>query len=275
MIGSYSFGTEFRVKAEVHNDWGDKSFGYITLSKIFSPTVGDAKILCQSQFWKVNETIQIDLIGDWHNEDIEFMNLYIKIELLIDSNKRVLVIPEQWEKKSFKFILPIFKTKKSKEINIVVLITAINLFDQSVNILKSIIVDNTFNNTNLWPLFFDKNHSNKNFSEIVLFVAQMELIFSPQKQNSLNPIECESSVSCSNHGVCIPSQNLVICKWEENYSGIDWSIDSHTYVILGEAVDKLISSLVSIIFSISHSKRVNIESNLQVFILLFSQIINV
>ena len=77
------------------------------------------------------------------------MNLYIKIELLIDSNKRVLVIPEQWEKKSFKFILPIFKTKKSKEINIVVLITAINLFDQSVNILKSIIVDNTFNNTNL------------------------------------------------------------------------------------------------------------------------------
>ena len=54
----------------------------------------------------------------------------------------------------------------------------------------------------------------------------------------------QQSSDCSNNGECIKERNGNYCNWDEGYSGIDCSMDSHKYSMLKVAVSSSLKYLL-------------------------------
>ena len=256
-INNYAVGTIFKVMAEVHNDWGDISRGYISFALSMTPTIGNAIISCYSTPWKFKETMTITLTGNWYNTEVLLMELYIRIEFKLSDGTIVLVYPEKWQQKTFVFTVPVLSTTSGSMI-VDCLITATNIYDKSSTLTKSITFDNTLT-SGYRSTLYSVGTDYTSLLNIVLLGTQMKLTLSIPSNIIQNQDLCQQNSDCSNNGECIKERNGNYCNWDEGYSGIDCSMDSHEYSMLKVAVSSSLKYLLQYLTANSLNGRRSVE----------------
>ena len=257
-IKNYAVGTLFKVMAEVHNDWGDKSRGYISFALSMTPIIGDAVITCTSTPWKIQETMTITLTGNWYNTEVLLMELYVKVEFKLSDGTVILIYPENWQKKTFSFTLPVISTTSSSSIPVSVLITATNIYDKSATLTKSVTIDNTLS-SGYRSTLYSASTNYQDLQSIILFGAQMKLTLSVPSNTIQNQDLWQQDYDCSNQGEWIKERNGNYWNWDEGYSGIDWSMDSHEYSRLKQGVSLSLKYLSQYLTTSSLIGRKNVE----------------
>ena len=257
-LNNYPQGTNFKVKAEVHNDWGDKAIEYINFSLSTSPTIGDAVISCTSSPWKVKESMTISLTGNWYSSQSYVMELYIKVEFKFSDGTQILIIPEQWQVKTFTFVVPVISTQSNSNIPVSWLITATNINDKAATLSKSIIIDNTLS-YNYRSTMYSLGVDYSSIENIVLLGSQMKQTLNTPNNWLQNNDLCQRDQDCFNQGVWIKQRNGNQWDCSEGYSGIDWSIDSHEFSVSKNNVNIALKYLIKYLTTNSLNGRSKME----------------
>jgi hypothetical protein len=260
-ISNYPDGTAFVVKAVVQNDWGDKAVSFINFSKDPGPTIGDAAIVCSSTPCKVLEDITITLTGDWYNSIIAEMELFIKIEIKVGSQTEVLVVPELWEETEFTFKLPVLQYEDDANLPVDILITAINNYDNSKTLTKSVAVNNTLPDDFLISDYSTITDFN-DLEQLTLFASQIKFLLQPPTNGLYNGVIWRRDRDWNNQGVWV--HDGAYCEWNEDYSGIDWSIKSNDLSYLAGLINTAIFNLATIFGRTRMKERSDYESKLNI-----------
>jgi hypothetical protein len=264
-INNYPDGTIFEVKAVVQNDWGDKAISYINFFKDPGPTIGDAVIICPSTPCKILEEISINLTGNWYNSVSLKMELFIKIEIKIAGQTEVLVVPELYEHTEFTFRLPAFQAENNTNLLVDILITAISNNANFKTLTKSIIVDNTLPNN-----FLISDYSTVtdfgDLEQLALFSAQLKFLLKSPVIWLYNGVIWRKDADCSNQGIWV--QSGAYCEWNENFSGLDWSIKSHDFTYLPGVINPAILSLTTMFGRTKDRSNIEIKLNILSYLLI-------
>jgi hypothetical protein len=255
-INNYPDGTTFVVKAVAQNDWGDKAVSFINFSKDPGPTIGDAAIVCSSTPCKVLEDITITLTGDWYNSIIAEMELFIKIEIKVGSQTEVLVVPELWEETEFTFKLPVLQYEDDANLPVDILITAINNYDNSKTLAKSVAVNNTLPDDFLISDYSTITDFN-DLEQLTSFASQIKFLLQPPSNGLYNGVIWRRGNDWNDQGVWV--HDGAYCEWNEDYSGIDWSIKSNEFSFLQYIIDNSLNSWLKDLNHISTESRSSIE----------------
>ena len=103
------------------------------------------------------------------------MELYIRIELQESNQSSVLIVPEHWEQTSFTFKLPVFYAQTNDNLSVNLIITAINIHDNTNSLTKTITVNNTVSD-GFRSTLYETSYDYANMSSLTLLSSQMELI---------------------------------------------------------------------------------------------------
>ena len=265
-ILEYPIDTYFKVRAEVHNDCGDIAFDYITFARMEELSLEDIQISCQSSQWKTNETIQIEFMEHYH-EFSQFSDIYIQIEIKLESNLTVLLFPAQKINSKIDIKLPIIEIKQNATLPVSFLFTGIDSYSRSISVSKKVLIENNFALESQVSLFSRFKKIDNNLNEITLFGAQIKIAYEFPKI-SFNNLVCNNETNCSGHGIWNHENTW---NWNEGFSGIDCSIDSHDYGILKESIDVSLNYLLNSLISKDVKTRLDIESIFKVLSYLLLQ----
>ena len=260
-IENYVEGTVFKVKASVQNSWGDLAEDYITFLKSSSPNIGDAVVSCIATPWKVQESMTITLTGDWYNTQVNFMELWIKIDLKLSDGSIIPLAVDKWEWKLFTFTLPIISRTSNSAISASIHITATNPFERSAVLTKAVTIDNTLSQSNTATVFTNKLDY-ANIDNIIILSSQIKWVLKTPTNYLYSQNSCIEEVDWSGQGTCKLERNGYTWNWYEGYSGVDWSIDSHQYSVLMEIVNKSVDTLIKNLTSNGLKTRANFEDYL-------------
>ena len=260
-IDNYPEGTIFKIKAEVQNSWGDIAIDYATFLKSTSPTIGDITIICPSTPCKVQENMTVTLIGNWYSSQINIMELWTKVELKLNDGTTFVLSVYKWEGKSFIFTLPIISATSNSAISASFLITATNPSEKSAVLTKSIIIDNSLSSGYASTLFSNKLDYTV-IDSIALLSSQMKSLMRAPSSFLYSQNTCHVESDWSNHGVWKLMRNGYFWEWNEGYSGIDCSLESHEYISLNVIVSKSINTLTKNLSSSGLTSREEFESYL-------------
>ena len=260
-IDNYAEGTIFKVKAEVQNSWGDVSIDYITFLKSTTPTIGDATITCTSTPWKVQESMTVALTGSWYSSQANIMELWIKLDLKLTNGNIITLAVEKWECKLFTFTLPIISQTSNNAIPTSLLITATNPSEKLAVLVKSFTINNTISSDYASTAF--SNHLDyTDINNIALASSQMKSLLVTPTNFIYSQNACNDDVDWSNQGSWVMKRNGYFWEWNEGYSGVDCSFESHEYSVLKEIAYKSIGTLTKNITSSGLNSRTDFESNL-------------
>ena len=260
-IDNYVEGTIFKVKAEVQNSWGDVSIDYITFLKSTTPTIGDATITWTSTPWKVQESMTVALTGSWYSSQVNIMELWIKLDLKLTNGNIITLAVEKWECKLFTFTLPIISQTSNSAIPTSLLITATNPSEKSAVLVKSLTINNTISSDYASTAFSNHLHYT-DINNIAFASSQMKSLLVTPTNFIYSQNACNDNVDWSNQGSWVMKRNGYFWEWNEGYSGVDCSLESHEYSVLKEIVYKSIDTLTKNMTSSGLNSRTDFESNL-------------
>eukprot|EP00345_Euplotes_harpa_P005501 CAMPEP_0168327920 /NCGR_PEP_ID=MMETSP0213-20121227/6169_1 /TAXON_ID=151035 /ORGANISM="Euplotes harpa, Strain FSP1.4" /LENGTH=119 /DNA_ID=CAMNT_0008330885 /DNA_START=218 /DNA_END=577 /DNA_ORIENTATION=+ len=118
--------------------------------------------------------MSVTLTGDWYDTQIGVMELYIKLEFKLVDETTVLIVPEQWQQKTFTFIVPVLSTASNGNMPVSVIITATNRIDKSATLTKAVVIDNSLNDNFRYSLYSSKTEYS-DLQSVALLGAQMKL----------------------------------------------------------------------------------------------------
>ena len=234
-FNSYPEGSNFLIKAEITNDWGDKAIDYFLLYKEISPTVDDVTISCASTPWRVHEDIQVDLTGNWYNQDIDNFELYISVKIELPNGNVVVVQINNYQQSSFKFTLPVVSVISNDNLSINLLVTASNLHGLSTTLNKTLVVNNTLS-SNFRDTLYDPSLNYSDLDSIAYMSAQMRATLSPLQKGIETSDFCIHDSDWTGNGQWKIQRNGRVCNCDEGFLGVDWSISSQEFATLQQHV---------------------------------------
>ena len=236
-FNNYPEGSFFLIKAEITNDWGDKAIDYLSLAKEVFPTIDDVTITCTSTPWQVHEDIQIDLIGNWYNQNIDIFELYISVKIELPNGKVVVVQINKYQESSFKFTLPVVSISSNDNLSLNLLVTASNLHGLSTTLNKTLVVNNTLS-SNFRDTLYDPSLNCSDLDSIAYLSAQMRATLNPLKKGIETSNFCIYDSDWTGNGQWTIKRNKRICNCDEGFLGVDWSISSEEFETLQQLVGK-------------------------------------
>ena len=243
-FNNYAEGTFFEVKAEVTNDWGDKAISFITFAKEYSPTVGDVAITWPSTPWRVHENIQIDLIGNWYNQDVGNFDLFISVKIELPTGDIVVVQINEFQKSAFNFTLPVVSSSSNDNLSVNILLTAINQYEMWTTLNKTLIINNTLT-SDFRNNLYDTGMNLSDYTQIAFLSSQMRATLNPLSKGIEDQNIWEIDSDWSGNGEWILNGAHNICEWNQGFEGINWIFTSQEFSTLQDLVGTAILNIAN------------------------------